>query len=101
MYELIKSYLNKFDCLGIVGDNDCFNILSHEADMIMGNYFQTKMCFGDKFIYWFHDNPHIGEAVRGIKDNKDIQVLLVTDEMSKDRQGYYASLGLITEIFYG
>lgn len=101
MYELIKSYLNKFDCLGIVGDNDCFNLLSHEADMIMGNYFQTKMYFGDKFIYWFHDNPHMGEAVKGIKDNKDIQVLLVTDEMSKDRQGYYASLGLITEIFYG
>lgn len=70
MYELIKSYLNKFDCLGIVGDNDCFNILSHEA-------------------------------VKGIKDNKDIQVLLVTNEMSKDRQSYYSSLGLITEIFYG
>lgn len=101
MYELIKSYLNKFDCLGIVGDNDCFNILSHEADTIMSNYFQTKMGFGDKFIYWFHDNPHMGEAVKGIKDNKDIQVLLVTDEMSKDRLGYYSSLGLITEIFYG
>ena len=101
MYELIKSYLNKFDCLGIVGDNDCFNILSYEADMIMSNYFQTKMCFGDKFIYWFHDNSRINEAVKGIKDNKDIQVLLVTDEMSKDRQSYYTSLGLITEIFYG
>ena len=101
MYELIKSYLNKFDCLGIVGDNDCFNILSHEADTIMSNYFQTKMGFGDKFIYWFHDNPHMGEAVKGIKDNKDIQVLLVTDELSKDRLGYYSSLGLITEIFYG
>ena len=101
MYELIKSYLNKFDCLGIVGDNDCFNILSHEADTIMSNYFQTKMSFGDKFIYWFHDNPCMGEAIKGIKDNKDIQVLLVTDEMSKDRQGYYSSLGLVTEIFYG
>jgi len=101
MYELIKSYLNKFDCLGIVGDNDCFNTLSHEADTVSSNYFQTKMCFGDKFIYWFHDNPHMGEAVKGIKDNKDIQVLLVTNEMSKDRQGYYSSLGLITEIFYG
>ena len=101
MYELIKSYLNKFDCLGIVGDNDCFNLLSHEADTIMGNYFQTKMYFGDKFIYWFHDNPHMGEAVKGIKDNKEIQVLLVTDEMSKNQQGYYSSLGLITEIFYG
>lgn len=100
MYELIKSYLNKFDCLGIVGDNDCFNVLSHEADSINGNYFQTKMSFSNKVIYWFHDNPHMGEAVKGIKENKDIQVLLVTNEMSRDRQNYYSSLGLITEVFY-
>lgn len=100
MYELIKSYLNKFDCLGVVGDNDCFNILSYEADIITSNYFQTRMSFGNKVIYWFHDNPCMGEAIKGIKDNKDIQVLLVTDEMSQDRQNYYSSLGLITEIFY-
>lgn len=101
MYELIKSYLNKFDCLGIVGDNDCFNILSHEADTVSSNYFQTKMSFGNKSIYWFHDNPSIGDSVKGIKDSKDVQVLLITDEISKERQSYYDSLGLITEIFYG
>ena len=101
MYELIKSYLNKFDCLGIVGDNDCFNILSYEADTVSNNYFQTKMSFGNKSIYWFHDNPSIGDFVKGIKDSKDVQVLLITDEISKERQSYYDSLGLITEIFYG
>ena len=101
MYELIKSYLNKFDCLGIVGDNDCFNILSYEADTVSNNYFQTKMSFGNKSIYWFHDNPNIVDAIKGINNNKDVQVLLITDEISKERQSYYASLGLITEIFYG
>ena len=101
MYELIKSYLNKFDCLGIVGDNDYFNILSYEADTVSNNYFQTKMSFGNKSIYWFHDNPNTGDAIKGINNNKDIQVLLITDEISKERQSYYASLGLITEILYG
>lgn len=101
MYELIKSYLNKFDCLGVIGDNNCFDILSHEADLISNNYFQTKMTFGNKSIYWFHDNPYINESIRGVKENQDIQVLLITNEISKHHQNYYSSLGLITEVFYG
>ena len=101
MYELIKSYLNKFDCLGVVGDNDCFNLLSHEADNITSNYYLTKMLINNKVIYWFHDNPYMSEAVKGIKDNRDIQMLLITDEMSKDRQNFYSSLGLITEVYCG